>query len=214
VQRIRVFSLVIVAAFASCNRAAKTGSPAESEVVRPLAAFAAQRMVVMPTARVRAADSLGWVKGLGGVEPAARKLDTSIVAVLDERGLASRWILPAELVRSYERNRTYAADPYQLAIEQVRPSSFKAGGRYGDPLSSQLRTLIALHENARFVFMPIELRFEREGAGGHAVVRVALLDPRSAEARWVAEVKGSAASTPALALVNVARSLADLFVAP
>ena len=213
-QPTRVFSVVALAALASCSRAAKTGSPAEAQMPRPLAGFASQTVIVTPTARVRAADTLGWVQQLGGVRAAARKLDTSLVAVLDERGLASRWIFPPALVRAYERNRTYASDPYQLAIEQVRSSAFATGGRYGEPLSSQLRTMIAMHEDARYVLMPLELRFEREGAGGRAVLRAALMDPRFAEARWVADVKGSAAGTPALALASVATKVADLFVAP
>lgn len=171
-------------------------------------------MIVTPTARVRAADSLGWVQQLGGVRVIALRLDTAIVAVLDARGLASRWILPADLARSYERNRTYATDPYQLVVEQLRSPRFSAGQKYGEPLSSQLRTMIALHEDARLVLLPVELRFERDGSAGRAILRTVVLDPRYAEARFVADVKGDTSSVPARALATVALRLADLFVAP
>lgn len=136
------------------------------------------------------------------------------MVALTARGLAPRWILPAELSRAYERNRTYATDPYQLATDPLRAPSFKSGERYAEPLSSQLRTMIALHEDTRYVLIPVDLRFEREGTGGRAIVRFALLDPRSAEARWVGELPGAAAQTPSLALDSVADRLADLFVAP
>jgi hypothetical protein len=84
--------------------------------------------------------------------------------------------------------------------------------------------MIALHEDARFVLIPVDLHFEPEtsgagraggsGAVGRAVLRVAVLDPRFAEAKWVGEVKGDAAPTAAQALSSVASRVADLFVAP
>ena len=198
-------------ALASCHRAAQTPPEAPE---RALGVYAAQRVVVTPTAHVRVADSLGWVQQLGGAKSVARRLDSNIVAVLDVRGLAPRWIFPAELTRAYERNRTYATDPYQLVVEQVRGAKFKTGERYGEPLSSQLRTMIALHEDARFVLLPADLRFERDGRAGRAVLRVALLDPRFAEARWVGDVRGDAANGGAQALSTLATRVADLFVAP
>jgi hypothetical protein len=200
---------------AACHRSAKTASPPPDAVLPALSVFASQRLIVTPTASVRAADSLGWVRQLAGARETGRRLDTSIVAALDARGLATRWILPPELVRAYQRNRMYAADPYSLIVDQVRAARFKTGDRYGEPLSSQLRTMIALHEDTRFVLLPVELRFERQGATtGRAALRLALLDPRSAEAKWIGEVKGDAAGTAALAVASVAAHLANLFVAP
>jgi hypothetical protein len=207
-------AIVLVVSFASCRRAVETGSPAADPVARPLAVYAAQRVIVAPTAHVRAADSLGWANQPADARSVARRLDTSIVAVLDARGLASRWVLPAELSRSYERNRTYATDPYALVVEQLRASSFKAGDQFGEPLSSQLRTMIALHGDARFVLLPVDLRFDKVGSAARGVLRVALLDPRFAEAKWVGDVRGDAATAPSVALASVATRLADLFIAP
>ena len=198
---------------ASCHRAApEAGTPVLD--VRPLASFAAQRMVVTPTSHVRAGDTLGWVQSLGGAPAAARQLDSAIARVLEGRGLAGRWILPADLARAYERNRTYATDPYQQASAAVRVPAFVTGARYGEPLSSQLRTMVALHEDARFVIMPIELRFERIGTQVRGVLRTALVDPRTAEALWVGDVTGDAATAAASALGSVASRFADLFAAP
>jgi hypothetical protein len=78
--------------------------------------------------------------------------------------------------------------------------------------------MIALHEDARFVLIPVEVSFEPDhgagAGGGKALLRVAVLDPRFAEAKWVGDVKGDAASTPTLALSSAATRLVDLFVAP
>lgn len=161
---------------------------------------------------MRAADSLGWVRQLSGARETARRLDTAIVAALESRGLASRWILPPDVVRSYERNRVYAADPYSLVVDQIRTTRFKMGDRYGEPLSSQLRTMIALHEDTRYVLLPVELRFEGQGRSGRAILRLALLDPRSVEAKWIGDVKGDAAASAALAMQSLATHLADLFI--
>jgi hypothetical protein len=208
------FAAAVVVA-ASCSRAAET-EVQSAGAQPPLAAYAAQRIIVVPVGAARAPDSLGWVARIGGTRAAALRLDTSIVAVLDARGLASRWVLPAQLMRAYERNRSYATDPYQLVWESVRSPKFKIGERYSEPLSSQLRTMIALEGDARYVLLPIELRFERDAAhgGGRGVLRAALVDARATDARWVGEVRGDAAPDPATAIASVAAKLADLFVAP
>jgi hypothetical protein len=204
-------SLALLALAVGCGRGApKDAAPAPP---RPLAAFAAQPVILTPVSHVRA-DTLGLVQQLGGARLTGRKLDSSVVAALEERGIARRWVLPADLARSHERNRTYATDPYQLAVEPLRASAFVAGSRFGEPLSSQLRTMIALHGESRYVLLPIEFRLERDGAAARGVLKAALVDPRFAQATWVGEVKGDPVASPAQALANVAARLADLFVAP
>jgi hypothetical protein len=74
--------------------------------------------------------------------------------------------------------------------------------------------MIALETDARLVLLPVELRFEIDDARMRGVLRIALLDPRAAEARWVGDVKGDLAADPARALASVAGKIADLFVAP
>lgn len=204
--------LLAAATIAACNRGPRISTPVPGE--RPLAAYATERVVLVPVAGARF-DSLGWVTQLGGATSAGRRLDTAIVAKLSERGVGSRWVLPAELWRAYERNRSYAADPYQLAVNALRSPTFVAASRYGEPLSSQLRTTIALHDDTRVVLVPVDVRFERaSGGAGRAILRAALLDARLTEARWVGDVVGDTSSTPTRALESVAARLADLFLAP
>ena len=119
--------------------------------------------------------------------------------------------MPPDLARAYERNRAYATDPYQLAIEPVRGPKFAAGSKYGEPLSTQLRTMIAMHADTRLVLLPAALQL----SNGRASLRVALLDPRTAEAQWVGDVMSDSVATPTRAsITQVAGRLAALFAAP
>jgi hypothetical protein len=77
--------------------------------------------------------------------------------------------------------------------------------------------MIALHENARAVLLPIELRLDRADAAStaaRATLKLALIDPRFAEAKWVGMVKSDTTSTDAHVLTRaIARGVADLVTA-
>lgn len=183
-------------------------------MVAPLTVYATQRIAVAPTSIVRS-DSLGWMQRLGGAVATGKVLDSAFATALSDRGVSKQWYLPADLVRAFERNRSYATNPYELTTTMLRPAAFQATSRYGEPLASQLRTLVALHEGVRLVLIPVELRFERDAAGrtGRAIVRAVLLDARAADARWVGEIRGDTSSVPRRALDHVASRFADFFVA-
>ena len=156
-------------------------------------------------------DTGSLVREFGTASAVSRFFDGELARLLRERGIGTNWIMPAELARAYERNRMYASDPYNLAIEPLRSLKFVAGSKYGEPLSSQLRTMVALHEGARLVLLPAALQFQ----GGRTVLRVALLDPRYAEARWVGDIKSDSTQVQTRSsLTQVAGRLADLFAAP
>ena len=199
-------------ALTACGRAANVGTAQQAAPSPALMSFATQRIAVTPTSIVRS-DSLGWGQRLGGAIAAGRALDSAFATALSDRGLAKGWFLPAELVRAYERNRSYATNPYELTTTMLRPQAFQAASRYGEPLASQLRTMIALHEGVRLVLIPVEARFEREGQAGRAIIRAVLLDARAADARWVGEIRGDTSSVPRRALDHVANRFAELFVA-
>ena len=198
----------------ACGRAATVESAPPAKVAQqaPLIAYSTQRIALTPTSIVRM-DSLGWSQRLGGPVVAGRALDSALASAFYDRGISKQWVLPADLVRSYERNRSYATSPYELTTNGVRAVNFQAASRYGEPLASQLRTMVALHESVRMVLLPVELRFEKEGRAGRAVLRAVLLDARAADARWVGEVRGDTSSVPRRALDSVAGRFADLFVA-
>lgn len=197
---------------------AATPTPAPAPQRRPLAALAATGAIVAPTSMLHIAPELSWSAQQTGTRELLRALDDDIATALADRGLKANWVMPADLALSYKRNPTYATDPYALAEEPLRSSAFTISSRLQEPLASQLRTMIALHENARVVLLPVELRFERADATSsantaRATLRLALVDPRFSEARWVGTVTSDTTSADARVLTRaLARGVADLIV--
>jgi hypothetical protein len=143
-------------------------------------------------------------------------LDSAIVAELDARGTARLWVMPEALTRSAKRNPAFNSDPHALSAEALRAGVRRTNPRLGEPLASQMRSLVALTE-ARFRLIPVELRFEPQPAGAtKAILRLVLVDARLAEIAWQADVTTDVASpiTSAAIVTGLARRVADLLVAP
>ena len=192
-------------------------APAAGPVVRPLANLATQRIVVTPAYAMDRGDPLGWAAGIARPRAMLRQLDSAIVAEFDARGLGESWYFAPQLERAYRLNSTYAADPHLLAESPLRGRKPEVGKTYGEPLATQLRTMIALQDGARFVILPVELRFEKVGAGpeGRAVLTLVLVDARTTEYRWVHDVASDPAPAfgPAV-LASLASHFADLVISP
>lgn len=184
--------------------------------MRPLMQLAAQRVIVTPSYNLVTGDALGWSAQIPKSREYLRLLDDEIAAVLAERGLKSQWVYPADLVRAMKGSPTYAVDPYALGVGVLRNAGVVSGTRLGDPLATQLRTMIALQDDARAVIVPVELRFEKETTGqGSAVLRVALLDGRLGDVRWIGRVRSDPADKLSRAVLSsLAAHLADLITAP
>ena len=203
-------ALPLLLACGGGQQASQTSAPAPVPS-RPLASLAGQRVVLAPVYRLREGDPLGWASQIPRSRELLRALDTAIASELALRGLEKQWVYPADLSRSMRASPTYAVDPYALAVEPLRNPNIAVGGKIGDPLVSQLRTVIALHD-ARPVLLPVELRFDRDKSGqGIAILRAVLVDGRVGDVRWV----GEATSDPAPAfsravLAGLASHFADL----
>ena len=180
-------------------------------VSRPLAWLAGQRVVLTPVYRVREGDPMGWAAQIPRSREFLRGLDSAIAGELAQRGLEKQWVYPPDLARSMRMSPTYAVDPYALAVEPLRSPSVAQGGKIGDPLATQLRTMIALHDS-RMVLLPVELRFDRDKSGqGIAVLRAVLVDARIGDVRWVGEASSDPSPTFSRALLaSVASHFADL----
>jgi len=172
-------------------------------------------VIVAPTHRISEVDPTGWLAQIPRTREYLRALDDTIGAELAARGLKSQWVFPADLARAAKRNPTYVVDPYSLAAEPLRAPNVAPATRLTEPLASQVRTMIAL-QDARVVLLPVELRFEKDRTGqGIAVLRLALLDGRLSEVRWIGEVRSTPSATlsPAV-LSSLASRLGDLIAAP
>lgn len=190
--------------------------PAPTEARRPLANLAAMRIVVTPVFKLDEGDPLGWAAAIPRHQIMLRQLDSAIVREFDARGLGSTWYFAPALEKSYELNSEYAANPHMLA-EQPLLGTLEIGKTYGDPLATQLRTMIAMQDGARRVILPVDVRFEKaaDGASGVAVMKLVLVDARTTEFLWVHEVRSDPAPAfgPAV-LTSLANHFADLVIAP
>lgn len=184
---------------------------------RPLAGLAAQRVVVAPALALREGDPAGWASRIPRLREFLRVLDDEIGAALADRGLGQTWVFPDQLWRGHSRNPSAGVDPYRLATNPLRGSRLAPGDRVPEPLASQLRTLVAIHDG-RLVLLPVEVFFDidRSGGTGRTALRLALVDARTAEIRWSGEVKAEQRGTePDRAqLTDVATRLANLVTAP
>ncbi len=200
----------IVAPVACGGRPSAQSAPEPPE--HAMANLAAQHVVVLPTYAAQVANGLSWTVAASELR---RTLDAAIVSAFTERGLRRAWIFPDQLQAAYRRNSTYATDPYGLAEEPLRSPMLAIDQRLPEPLASQIRTLVAFHEDARLVLAPVELRLEPAGPGaGHGVLRLVLMDARLSNIRWIGSVGGdTAAAYGPSVTASVAAKLAGV-VAP
>jgi hypothetical protein len=176
-------SCLLLATLLACGGPPKTApEPAEHS----LANLAAQHIALLPTYAVRVVPGLPWGSA-GRPADLQKTLDADLVAALDERGIHKTWVYPADLEQSYRRNPTYAVDPSTLAEEPLRSPRLELEQRLPEPFASQVRTLVALHNDVRFALAPLELRLEKAGTGGRGVLRVLLLDARLSKVSWIGE---------------------------
>jgi hypothetical protein len=209
------FALVAFLALVACSRRTDSNSQIAPLPSRPLAGLAGQQVIVLPTHYLRPGDSLGWAAAVERPRQLLSEVDDEIVFALAERGFRTRWVFPEQLIRSAQRNAAHSPDPRALAAEGLRPlARRRSDGGLGEPLASQVRALVALH-GARYALFPVELRFEKSGDTGRAVLHVVLLDARLSRVTWGGDVKGDTASKYSRGLIaSAANNLADLIVAP
>ena len=200
-----------LAAWASLGLVACKSSPPKppQPSEHALAGLAAQHVAVLPSYAVK------LMPGLGALEAKPvefeRNLDTAIPAAFEDRGIKKAWLFPPELRASYRRNSSYAADPDNFAQEPLRSPMLAVDQRLPEPLASQVRTLVALHDDTRLVLAPVELKLEPIAGqpGGRGVLRLVLLDARLSNVRWIGEIASDPSPTLGPAIVaNVAAKLA------
>jgi hypothetical protein len=191
-QRIVLAGLVFSAApFCGACKTSSPGAAPPQPAEHALSGLAAQHVVILPTYVVRIAPGLGWT--VPRLTEVARTQDADIAEAFRDRGIKT-WILPSGLDSAFRRNPTYATDPHTLAEEPLRSPSLSGDDRLPEPIASQLRTIVALHDDTRLVLAPVELRLEAAPAGtGRGVLRLVLVDARVSSVRWIGEVSSDPA---------------------
>ena len=177
----------------------------------PLAQYSSVKVAVVPVQFYKA-DAGGFAGQPSAAIRAA--FDSLLSEQLEEHGLKGMWATPADVQRTAKRNAMYTADPRNLGAYPVRNGVAPKKPQIVDPLASNLRRVVALHD-ARYLLMPVELRAEGGKDGGHLAVRLLLVDARLNTVLWQVDMPSERAVTysPAL-LQQLATRVADLVVAP
>lgn len=186
-------------------------APQTAPPTAPLAQYSSVKVAVVPVQFYKA-DAGGFVVQPGAAMRAA--FDSLLSEQLEEHGLKSMWATPADVQRTAKRNATYTADPRNLGAYPVRNGVSPKKPQIVDPLASNLRRVVALHD-ARYLLMPVELHAEGGKDGGYLAVRLLLVDARLNTVLWQMDLPSERAATysPAL-LQQLATRVADLIVAP
>jgi hypothetical protein len=222
--------LIVLALAAGCVRPGSPAPAATSEAAPPaasspgtaeqgpppgaLAPLASEPLVVLPVQALRMTVP-GWSNEVGDPKAYLASLDDEIAFTVRERAIRGKWAFPPDLARSARRNPTYAVDPYTIAVDHLRPVERDADKLITEPLAGQLRAFAGLF-NARYAFIPVEVRLAPDAAGGgRATIHLVVVDTRSARLTWKGDITGDVARTfsPAIA-AGLAGRVVDLFTIP
>ena len=177
--------------------------------------YTSRMVVVFPLQRYASADS-GWMPAAGTAgRPRAAQLDSALTQAFRDRGLDGTWSLPPNTSRVAQREVMHRTDPRGLSTAGLVPSRRRNDLDLREPLSSQLRAIIALVPDSRLVLLPLETRVSTTATGQRqATLRIAFLDGRMATVLSFPDVTGPPAADERAALKGVAAKFADLVIVP
>ena len=200
-----LFLIVTVAA----ELPGQQNAPPKATSSTPLAQYTSVKVAVAPVQFYR--GDTAFVKVPAMAMRAA--FDSLVSEQLEEHGLKGTWATPADVERMAKRNSMYSSDPRNLGAFPVR-NGVGRDAVIPDPLASNLRRLVALND-ARYAFLPVELRAESGVGGGQLIVRLLLVDARLMKALFMVDLAGerAAAYSPAL-MQQLATRVVELAVAP
>ena len=209
---IRLLAGVAVTALLACRHAPPPPN-APNPSGQQLAGIVGQPLLIAPVQSIKIAPELGWT-GLPRAAAILAAFDQTLADTLRARLGDPQWVYAAALIESARNNPTYATDPRALSIQPLKSPRLEVAQRLPEPLASQLRVMLALHDG-RLILIPVELRFERTAVGAaHPVLQLVLVDPRLSDIRWHGEVTGTDSRMFSSSLTaDMAACVADLFVA-
>ena len=186
-----------------------------TDTARPLAEFASRPLALVPVQLLGAGDSLGFAAQVGNTTAFLASIDDEIAFALSQRRTARQWQLPLALARRMKNNGPYGIDVHDMGAGPLRDPKLKTDVPLPDPLASNLRSLVALGGEARYVLIPVEVTFAGAQGAGRAMLKLALVDARSARLVWVGVIASDpvAKMSPAIPAMLGTR-VADLVAAP
>jgi hypothetical protein len=172
-------SAAVTAAADTARSAAAPAAAAVTPAQPVFGEFATRKVVVFPLQKYAVGDS-GWLAAASATgRPRAAQLDSALTGVLRDRGLESTWSLTPNTSRVAQREVMNRTDPRALSTAGLVPSRRRNDIDLREPLSSQLRAIIAMVPESRMVLLPLEARVTTTAAGQkQATLRLAFLDGR------------------------------------
>ncbi len=109
--------------------------------------------------------------------------DEELADAFRKRGVRSSWMFAQQITEAAMRNGGLVPDPRELSAETIR--RLPAGDTpLPEPLGTQIRQLIALQEG-RYALVPVEVDVDSRPGYSAGVLRVMLIDARTARIVWV-----------------------------
>ncbi|MBI4501444.1 MAG: hypothetical protein HY700_09815 [Gemmatimonadetes bacterium] len=189
-------------ATAGCTKTEMRAPPA------PVAPFPGDlltgRIAVYPLNNMSVDSTLGWNEALADRAQVRGRVDSMLVAVLNDRFSQVLWVTPAALRLAAAQAPGRLTEPDRMPTLLLQTHALTT---IADPLASQMRELTAVAAGGRFALVPANLWFARDRQGrGTANLVVALADIRLRAVGWSATLSG-AGDTPWEALDAALRKL-------
>lgn len=202
-----MWGVVALGALLSCGKKTDQQPTPQPTAPLPTAGIAGQRVAVTPLELVAAEDSLHWETLLADRRAALDKCDSILDALLAARAPEVTWAAPAELRRIARRAPGIVTDPDQMGTPLLRATNIVD---VGDPLRSQLRTLMGL-VGGRYALVPAALVFRKtagrpDGQTATAELAVVLIDTRIGRVGWRTTARGEG-DDPWTALTRAVKNL-------
>lgn len=192
-QTAAVIALAILCGCASSTPAPKDNTQPERSALsgmlgRPLLIFPAQYLaVVAPTGQFELSMTNRDLLGI---------MDEELADAFRKRGVRRSWMFAQEITEAAMRNGGLVQDPRELSAESVRRIQ-ASDTPLPEPLGTQIRQLIAL-QDGRYALIPIEVDVDNRPGRAAGVLKVILVDSRTARVVWVDSIEAPApADVPA-----------------
>lgn len=181
---------------------------------RPMAAWATRPTGVYPLQRIAPADSAGWAAAIPDVAAAMQAFDDELRFALTQRRGLSEWKQLPDLERAARRAVPFSPVLRDLPVEALVGKLDERLRSVPGSLAESIRKISGLTD-VRWALVPAQVKFVAAAGGQRAVVRVLLIDARTGEIGFAADVLGEVAPSWApVVLASVAQRVADQFVAP
>ena len=117
-------------------------------------------------------------------------MDEELADAFRKRGVRSSWTFGKEITIAAMRNGGLVQDPRELSAESLR--RIQAGDTpLMEPLGTQIRQLIAL-QDGRYALIPIEVDVDSRPGRGFGILKLVLVDSRTARVLWVDSIESLA----------------------